>query len=125
MAKGVILIDDDLTQEKIFEHCVHTSSDLWQFHYFKDEHGLMEFVGKLGLYFNKLVIFCDYHLPRTNGIALLEEIIHLPLFKEIKIKLYLISSDFNQDQKDFGEKNGVTLLEKPIGKAQIQSILNL
>ncbi len=124
MAKGVILIDDDLTQEKIFEHCINKSGDLWQFHYFKDDKGLIEFVSKLGLYFNKLIIFCDYYLPAMTGIQLLEKIIRLQVTQEIKVKLFLISSEFEQEQIDFGQQNDVTLLKKPIQNKDIQQILH-
>jgi|GEM_PF-1452300 len=124
MAKGVILIDDDLLQEKIFEHCVHLSSDIWQFHYFKDDNGLLEFVGKLGPYFKKLIIFCDYHLGVTNGIVLLEKILKLTVLSQKGVRLYLISSEFNKEQIAFAEANGIFLLQKPIQKDDIRQILD-
>lgn len=123
MAKGVILIDDDLIQEKIFERCVHNSFDIWQFHYFKDEKGLTEFVEKLGLYFAKLVIFCDQHLPGTTGIEIIDQIIAMPVFKQTKIKLFLISADFTEEEVAFAQSRGVQLLLKPIKQEEIQEIL--
>jgi CheY-like chemotaxis protein len=123
MAKGVILIDDDLIQEKIFEKCVHNSFDIWQFHYFKDDQGLIEFVGKLGLYFTKIVVFCDQHLVGITGMELIDRIMKLPVYSEVKIKFFLISAEFTDEEREFAKARNVGLMLKPVNKEEIQEVL--
>jgi two-component system chemotaxis response regulator CheY len=125
--KNFILIDDEPTCNFLSEVSIKRVFQNSHVSAFTDPEAGLKFIKEIyQLHPIEAVLFLDINMPKWSGWDVLEKISHCPLEVTNKLKIYVLSSSVDpEDRRKAAESSFVKgFIEKPITRVGLQNIFN-